>query len=280
MTNILLDINPNLVRFSQTTINKKYSGIYSTKDVENWEDCEPYNFSILTIHFGAVRYTSYDNRRLFSARRKLIQYPGVTIKCRVKESTDVIGPEAYAILSDANEFIICWKQQHEITGSLIDGYHLITCIPTSYGGAILVRAASQGSTFPVEGTLIEPTFGDRMEGVKANSSVHGLVLTNIKPVDINSDFTSDNIPDDSFFGLTRKVLYDHKAFIQQVKTNFTWFSVRAHTFYPNSTMKARAGFDEDQFDDSCDEHFQYCDDELLNHEIPSKIHFEDVRSRV
>ena len=77
--------DPDTILFSQATISGRYATF--DKPVEGWEDCKPYNLTILIVQHGELLIV-YDSRRLVSARwiksNGDPQHEITSLTCRIK----------------------------------------------------------------------------------------------------------------------------------------------------------------------------------------------------
>jgi hypothetical protein len=262
-------LDPDTVNFSQATIGRVFTMGETDPalhiSVIPWQEKPPFTLAILTIAHDKLR-TAYDNRRLHSARWR--QEHGNElhrILCRVKDSDDIITDE------DSNDmegdFVIVWEAQREITGQLVVGHVVLTCRYLTYGGAVAVRGATQGTSFPPHGRLDDPEFGTISDAQKkcCTLPLHKLLVHKSKPIPGEiSNF--EPVPTGAYFGLDRKCLYPHAEFINVLKSYSRWFDIEQNLFYPRSTLNAR-GDDEDQPDDRWDRLLEECDDKIMMREI-------------
>jgi hypothetical protein len=244
--------------------------IYPEKLVKNWEDCLPYTDPILTVKFDDTKYTSYDNRRLYSARwNRKKKKKDFTIACIVKNSSSLL-PSAKSGFSmrSTNVFTMYWNATYEMAGAKYEGYYYLVCNPKTYGGAISIRSTQQGPDFSHEGErktskIRDENFKTQTDSIEYEKLVQG---SDLESFEISRKYDISSIPNNSYFGFGRDpiFLFIHPSFNACIKNNNEWFNVISHGFYPSHTLEAHAENDEDyRFDDDFDEYLQKCDEQLL-----------------
>ncbi|KXS10218.1 hypothetical protein M427DRAFT_48507 [Gonapodya prolifera JEL478] len=262
--------DPSEVFFSQATIRNVFT--FGKKDpnehvpIVPWQQRAPFTRFILSIcHENLL--IAFDNRRLLSARwqrngEKRNYHGRARILCRIKSSSEEISEE------DRNdvetEFTLVWEAKKPLT----DGHIVVTAHATTYGGAVTVRGASQGTAFPPHGRLDPPVYGSLTDAQSSHCDFGWpkcLRVWKSKPVPIEMESFAE-VPDSAFFGLNRRRIFPHSRFVEVLHGFPEWFTIERCDFYPE-TIIAEGTSDDDQADDSSEVHMDICDESLMAREV-------------
>jgi len=153
-------LDPDNVRFSQATIKNVYEA-YPNCLVKDWRNELPYTCPIRVTDLGRGPLT-YDNRRLYSARhRKSNDNPQHTVECAMYDANDSLDTPGADETGEARgtKIYLAWKGVLSSAGRKLEGIYVLRCSPNTIGGAVALRCAKQGSSFPLHGIEDRPTFG-------------------------------------------------------------------------------------------------------------------------
>jgi hypothetical protein len=132
-------INHSIVRYSQRSIEKTFSDRQTS--VETWIDSLPYN---MPLDVAAVdgEYLSLDNRRLYSTKNFSLNE---TVNCIVRQMHDAPTELMRDCGIDLLEMI--WVDGQQVL-------HRLTLRATTIEGVMMIRCATQDTSFPILGQFI------------------------------------------------------------------------------------------------------------------------------
>jgi hypothetical protein len=143
----ILNVEIYKILYSQSTINNCYSDKRTA--VEIWINFFPYAAPIQVLSFDNQNsYVSFDNRRLYSAKN----YSGnPSIDCIVYNFDSPVTAEIQDHENDV--FTLIWT-----SGNIL---YRLKLTARTMEGVWIIRCASQDSSFPLNGTINNPTLGPR-----------------------------------------------------------------------------------------------------------------------
>ena len=130
-------LNPSEVRYSQNTIGEN---IYPNIPVIKHPHTLPLNVILLPDNLG---YLSYDNRRLYSARKS-----GVIMISDMKIDVVVHSPTDFPELDNPETTDIAWSSD--------DGIFILSLQSITWFGSISMRCVKQAPRFPLTGSHENP----------------------------------------------------------------------------------------------------------------------------
>ena len=135
------NIEPQRVKYSQSSIMPNFNvGLTS---VETCLDALPYTAPLEVMTFDNENYISFDNRRLFSAKK---YNPNTTMRCIVYNANDIVT----TLMQDngLDLLTVIWSSENIL--------HCLQLRANTIEAVFVIRCASQNSHFPFSGTAIDP----------------------------------------------------------------------------------------------------------------------------
>lgn len=246
---------PNEVRFSQNSVSEYYSVADGSRHlpVEAYEDSPPYVNPILVTSLTEGVYTTYDNRRLVSARFEQQRNPEHQICVRF-ETGDFKESDASLI---SETLYIAWPGERENAGHVVGGYYVMEATARTYEAAVQNRCLLQGSTFTETGSDAAPMVGARFRKTQLLAASPGGVFGLHRPHKnaILPVGNTENLPAEVFVGAQKKYMH------RRSRPSLSGYSKESLTFQVGSEMKARATDDEwSEFDDDDTEAYYALED--------------------
>jgi hypothetical protein len=150
----LQEVQKRNIRYSQRSIavtfaqQKRFA--QQPSSVETWIDSQPYNLPVEVAAVDGVQFLSLDNRRLYSAKKNSLYD---TLNCIVYQLDD--SPSDLMIDKGIDFLQVVWVDNQQIL-------HQLTLRALTIEGVMMIRCATQDSSFPILGHLQpDPSRGPR-----------------------------------------------------------------------------------------------------------------------
>lgn len=143
-------VSPTMIRFTQDTVREH---IYPDVPITPWRDCPPHTLPLNVIEHRTgdrlIKYVSYDNRRLYSAREVADNNPDFLVQAVVHRHDEGVSSST----SNQEKVILAWK--------FGDRLYRLSLRARTWFGSITMRAFKQSDTFPIVGSDDPPEVGFR-----------------------------------------------------------------------------------------------------------------------
>jgi len=234
-TSLYEELNPSEVYFSQCCVSEMKvfdQSLYVPIIVAKYHD----------------HYTSYDNRRLLSARNVLKSNEDFRIRCEVQWWSTPMSMDRDEV--SAGWFDYYFTISVNNAGDATKGVYVIGCTPRTFGTLVALRCARQGHDFSLTGQHHEPCVKsfdrDSDYSLKGNREFQSVSNEDAWNVFVQALTDKDTILCVSYQENGQRFCHDDlKDFFRDDCRNSLHF-FRCE-YYPNKWLKARANFDEDDW---------------------------------
>ena len=280
-------VDPLRTRFSQRYITRKSDGNIS--NFETWKKDKYYphqNNIILVVEFDDGLLTSFDNSRIYIARKHMRQ----TNEQNFKITADVHHAnqplcEPYSEAIERYQLRLCWNIK-KTDGILADGVYSLTVSPKTFGGLIVFHCAQQGEDFPLEGYQGEDNdvdipllnFDIRKSAAKLKGDATEFQrLNNSESYQILRELLENGSDDELFVsGIPAGMQHRHNNFLSYLRDKHSDCDISNYLQIENGVYFSKRRVLMAKEDDFNDDDFYDDDDKILRLEADAETEMRNV----